>query len=61
VIRTATRTKFAQQPMAAKVVYVFFRMAAPVTSGPIFGESVVPQQVHQLVGSLRVERIEVEG
>ncbi len=29
--------------MAAKTEYVFFRMAAPVTSGPISGESVVPQ------------------
>ena len=29
--------------MAAKTEYVFFRMAAPVTSGLISGESVVPQ------------------
>ena len=29
--------------MAANPEYVFFRMAAPVTSGPISGVSVVPQ------------------
>ena len=38
-----TNSKFARLPMAAKTEYVFFRMAAPVTSGPISGESVVPQ------------------
>ena len=38
-----TNLKFALLPMAANPEYVFFRMAAPVTSGPISGESVVPQ------------------
>ncbi len=38
-----TNSKFALLPMAVKTEYVFFRMAAPVTSGLITGESVVPQ------------------
>ena len=38
-----TNLKFIPLPMAANPVYVFFRMAAPVTSGPISGESVLWQ------------------
>ena len=41
--RMGTNSKFALLPMAAKTAYVFFRMAAPVTSGPISGESVASQ------------------
>ena len=38
--RMGTNSKFTLLPMAVNPEYVFFRMAAPVTSGPISGESV---------------------
>ncbi len=38
--------------MAAKAEYVFFRMAAPVTSGPISGESVVLQHKLERLATL---------
>ena len=41
--QNGTNSKFTLLPMAAKTEYVFFRMAAPVTSGPISGESVAWQ------------------
>ena len=40
--------------MAANLEYVFFRMAAPVTSGPITGESVAPPQKQVVVAQEEV-------